>query len=45
MLVHPFFVAYAWSRLFGFPWDPRLWLAFFVHDLGYLGKSIIESSR
>ena len=24
ILVHPFFVAYAWSRLFGFPWDPRL---------------------
>lgn len=19
-------------------WDPRLWLAFFVHDIGYLGK-------
>ena len=26
ILVHPFFVAYAWSRLFGFPWDPRLWV-------------------
>ena len=45
ILVHPFFVAYAWSRLFGFPWDPRLWLAFLVHDLGYIGKSNMESSE
>jgi hypothetical protein len=42
ILVHPFFVAYAWSRLFGFPCDPRLWLAFVVHDVGYLGKSNME---
>ena len=32
--LHPFFVAVAWTRLYGFPWDPRLWVAFFVHDLG-----------
>jgi len=37
-LVHPWFVALAWWKLYGFPWDPRLWVAFFVHDLGYLGK-------
>lgn len=36
--VHPFFVALAWWKLYGFPWDPRLWVAFFVHDLGYIGK-------
>lgn len=36
--LHPFFVAAAWRKLYGFPWDPRLWVAFFVHDLGYLGK-------
>ncbi len=36
--LHPFFVALAWARLYGFPWDPRLWVAFFVHDLGYWGK-------
>lgn len=36
--IHPFFVAWAWWRLYGFPWDPRLWVAFFVHDLGYIGK-------
>ncbi|MCL6101216.1 MAG: hypothetical protein M1292_01815 [Bacteroidetes bacterium] len=37
-IIHPFFVAAAWWKLYGFPWDPRLWLAFFVHDLGYWGK-------
>lgn len=34
--IHPWFVAAAWWRLYGFAWDPRLWVAFFVHDLGYL---------
>lgn len=37
-LIHPWFVAWAWWKLFGFPFDPRLWVAFFVHDLGYWGK-------
>lgn len=37
-LIHPVFVFFAWWKLYGFPWDPRLWVAFFVHDLGYLGK-------
>jgi hypothetical protein len=36
--LHPWFVAAAWWKLYGFPRDPRLWVAFFVHDLGYLGK-------
>lgn len=36
-LVHPWFVALAWWKLFGFPCDLRIWLAFFVHDLGYIG--------
>lgn len=36
--LHPFFVVAAWWKLNGFPWDPRLWVAFFVHDLGYIGK-------
>lgn len=36
--IHPFFVALAWWKLYGFPFDPRLWVAFFVHDIGYLGK-------
>ena len=30
-LLHPLFVAWAWWRLYGVPWDPRLWVAFVVH--------------
>ena len=37
-LIHPFLIAWAWWTLFGFPFDPRLGIAFFVHDLGYIGK-------
>lgn len=36
--LHPIFVFLAWWKLYGFPWDPRLWIAFIVHDLGYWGK-------
>jgi hypothetical protein len=36
--LHPWFVAWAWWKLYGWPHDPRLWAAFFVHDLGYVGK-------
>lgn len=36
--LHPFFVAAAWIKLYGFPWDPRLWFAFFLHDIGYISK-------
>jgi hypothetical protein len=41
-LIHPLFVALAWWKLYGFPWDPRLWVAFFVHDLGYVGKPNLD---
>ena len=34
-LLHPWFVAAAWTKLYGFPCDPRLWMAFFIHDWGY----------
>jgi hypothetical protein len=37
-LIHPWFVAAAWWQLYGFPWDPRLWVAFLVHDWGYWGS-------
>lgn len=37
-LIHPWFVMFAWWKIYGFPTDIRLWIAFFVHDLGYLGK-------
>lgn len=36
--IHPWFVMAAWWKLYGFPWDARLWIAFFVHDFGYFGK-------
>ncbi len=44
-LIHPVFVAIAWAKLYGFPWDPRLWVAFFVHDLGYFGKPNIDGTE
>lgn len=37
-ILHPLFVARGWWILYGFPFDPRLWLAFFLHDLGYVGN-------
>lgn len=40
--IHPIFVFIGWWKLYGFPWDPRLWVAFFVHDLGYWGKSAMD---
>ena len=36
--IHTVMLAIAWTRLYGFPFDPRLWVAFAVHDIGYLGK-------
>jgi hypothetical protein len=42
MFLHPLFVAAAWWRLYGFPYDPRLWFAFALHDAGYLGRSSME---
>lgn len=41
-LLHPLMVAEAWRRLYGFPWDPRLWVSFFVHDAGYVGSKNID---
>ncbi len=35
--LHPFIVALAWWKLYGFPRAPWLWVVFFVHDLGYWG--------
>ena len=43
--LHPWFVALGWWKLFGFPWDPRLWVAFFVHDLGYWGKPNMDGEE
>ena len=41
-LLHPLCLAIAWRRLYGFPWDPRLWAAFFLHDLGYIGSGDMD---
>lgn len=35
--LHPIFVTWAWIKLYGFPWQPWLWIAFVVHDWGYWG--------
>src|SRR5260370_28865337 len=40
--LHFWFLAIAWVRCFGVPRDVRLWVAFAVHDLGYLGKNDVE---
>jgi hypothetical protein len=40
--LHPFFVAWGWKRLFGFPRDPRLWFAFALHDVGYIGRGDMD---
>lgn len=43
--LHPIFVFLSWWLLYGFPFDPRLWLAFFVHDLGYVGCSQMDDDE
>lgn len=43
--IHPWFVAWAWWKLYGFPFDPLLWVAFFVHDLGYFGKPNMDGKE
>jgi len=42
IFIHPLAVGIAWWKLYGRPLDPRLWIAFLVHDIGYLGKSSME---
>jgi len=42
--LHGFFLAEAWRRMYGFPWDPRLWAAFFLHDIGYWNKTNLEGA-
>lgn len=44
-LIHPFFLFLAWWKIYGFPWDPRLWVAFIVHDLGYWGKPNMDGEE
>jgi len=42
--LHPFFVAYSWYKLYGFPFDPRLWFCFGLHDIGYWGKTHMDDN-
>lgn len=41
--IHPFFVAAAWWKLYGRPAEWPLIVAFIVHDLGYWGKTAMDS--
>lgn len=43
--IHPVLLFVSWWRLYGFPWDPRLWVAFVVHDLGYWGKPNMDGEE
>jgi len=44
-ILHPIFVFIAWWKLYGFPKDPRLWIAFIVHDWGYWGKPNMDGKE
>jgi hypothetical protein len=43
-VIHPWFLAVAWWKLYGFPLDIRLWSAFWLHDIGYFSKSDMDGS-
>ncbi len=43
--LHPWFVAFGWWKLYGFPWQPWLWVAFFVHDIGYFDKPNMDGAE
>ncbi len=44
-ILHPLFLALAWRKLYGAPLDPRLWIAFIVHDWGYFGMSNMDGDE
>jgi hypothetical protein len=43
-LLHPLMLAIAWTKLFGFPFDPRIWAAFLLHDIGYVGCTDMDGA-
>lgn len=45
IFIHPLWVALAWWKLYGFPFDPRLWVAFLVHDWGYWGLDEMDGPK
>jgi hypothetical protein len=44
-ILHPLFLALAWWKLYGVPLDPRLWIAFIVHDWGYWNKADMDGAE
>lgn len=44
-ILHPLFLFLAWWKLYGFPADPRLWVAFIVHDWGYWGRANMDDDE
>jgi hypothetical protein len=44
-IIHGFFVFLAWWRLYGFPYNPKLWLCFLLHDIGYWGCRDLDGIR
>lgn len=44
-LIHPWFVAAAWTKLYGFPKDWHLWASFVLHDLGYWGLPNMDGAE
>lgn len=44
-LIHPLFVFIGWCKLYGFPWDPRLHIAFIIHDWGYWNKPNMDGKE
>ena len=45
VFLHPWFVFAAWWKLYGFPYDPRLWIVFVIHDWGYWGKPNMDGEE
>lgn len=43
-LIHPICLAFAWTKLYGFPKQRQLWVAFFIHDIGYWGKPYMDDA-
>ena len=41
-ILHPIVIAISWTMLYGLPRDPRLFVAFLVHDWGYVGKGDMD---
>jgi len=44
-ILHPVLVFIGWWMLYGFPFDPRLWIAFIIHDWGYWGKPNMDGAE